>query len=207
MKKQSGSSHLVVVIVLTLALITALGWIVWQNFIHKEPVAKETEIIKVEDDKKETDVTLKHYVFSKSGSTRGRIVASSADVDKYLPEISPELKTYLKSNVGVTVKSSDFDETKQEIVPKDAPNVFEFWEVYGNYAVGYSTEFSGLGGGYSWWGLAKDGKSVKEIGGGQEALTCQALKKMGVPIVFKQSCYTTSDGAKLSPYDVWSKDN
>lgn len=52
MKKQTGSSHIVVVIVLVLALITTVGWIFWQNFVHKEPVAKETEIVKVESQKK-----------------------------------------------------------------------------------------------------------------------------------------------------------
>lgn len=35
---QSGSAHAVIIISLVLVLITALGWIFWQNFIYKVPV-------------------------------------------------------------------------------------------------------------------------------------------------------------------------
>lgn len=45
---QQGSAHVVIVICLVLALLTALGWIFWQNFIHKEPVQKETEVVTVD---------------------------------------------------------------------------------------------------------------------------------------------------------------
>ena len=38
MRKNTGSMLMVVVICLTLALITALGWIAWQNFVYKQPV-------------------------------------------------------------------------------------------------------------------------------------------------------------------------
>lgn len=48
---QQGSAHAVLVICLVLALITTLGWIFWQNFIHKEEPQKETEVVVVEKEK------------------------------------------------------------------------------------------------------------------------------------------------------------
>jgi hypothetical protein len=38
MKKQTGSAHIVVVIVLVAALLGALGFILWQNFMYETPV-------------------------------------------------------------------------------------------------------------------------------------------------------------------------
>jgi hypothetical protein len=55
MKKQTGSSHVIIVIVLVLALVTALGWIFWQNFVHKEPAIKETEILKIQNGSNQTE--------------------------------------------------------------------------------------------------------------------------------------------------------
>lgn len=40
---QIGSTETVIVICLVLALVTALGWIFWQNFVHKEPNAMNTQ--------------------------------------------------------------------------------------------------------------------------------------------------------------------
>ncbi len=47
---QQGSAHAVVVICLVLALVTALGWIFYQNFIAKEPSKKDTELLVVKKD-------------------------------------------------------------------------------------------------------------------------------------------------------------
>lgn len=51
MNKQQGSAHVVITIVLILTLLTALGWIFWQNFIHKEPASKNSEVVVVDKDK------------------------------------------------------------------------------------------------------------------------------------------------------------
>lgn len=45
--KQRGSAHVVIIICLVIALITALGWIFWQNFVHKEATKKDTELVVV----------------------------------------------------------------------------------------------------------------------------------------------------------------
>ncbi len=44
---QQGSAHVVVVVCLVIALIFALSWIFWQNFVHEEPVKKDTELVVV----------------------------------------------------------------------------------------------------------------------------------------------------------------
>lgn len=55
MKKQSGSAHVIIVIVLVIALLGSLGFIFWQNFAAKDSDTKsdEKQTIKQEDKKKE----------------------------------------------------------------------------------------------------------------------------------------------------------
>lgn len=60
MKNQKGFAHAFLVIGLVVALAGALGFIFWQNFIHKEPVAKNDSVVatkKVDSDKKDTSDT------------------------------------------------------------------------------------------------------------------------------------------------------
>lgn len=49
MNKQKGFAYAFLIIGLVVALIGALGFIFWQNFIHKVPTATKTEIVKSED--------------------------------------------------------------------------------------------------------------------------------------------------------------
>ena len=48
---QRGSAHVVVTLCLVIALLFALGWIFWQNFVHKESTKKDTDLIVVDKDK------------------------------------------------------------------------------------------------------------------------------------------------------------
>lgn len=50
---QKGSSHVVIIVALVLALVGTLGFVFWQNFAYKEPVAKEVEVIKTQDQPKD----------------------------------------------------------------------------------------------------------------------------------------------------------
>jgi len=38
--RQSGSAHIIIIIFLVLALVAALGWIFWQNFVSKDEESK-----------------------------------------------------------------------------------------------------------------------------------------------------------------------
>lgn len=51
MYNQQGSAHVVVVVILVIVLVTALGWIFWQNFIYEEPKVIETGTTTVMQDK------------------------------------------------------------------------------------------------------------------------------------------------------------
>ncbi|HEY1085434.1 MAG TPA: hypothetical protein VGE34_01770 [Candidatus Saccharimonadales bacterium] len=74
---QQGSAHVVAIICLVLALVTALGWVFYQNFIYREPTKTDTELLTVEkkDNKKQVeettepkDATADWYLYaSKSG--------------------------------------------------------------------------------------------------------------------------------------------
>ena len=55
MNKKQGSKQTVAIIVLSLALLTALGWIFYQNFIFKQTPQKDTEIIAVNKNKSSVD--------------------------------------------------------------------------------------------------------------------------------------------------------
>lgn len=52
---QQGSAHVIVTVCLVLGLITALGWIFYQNFVYKEVPQKDTELVIVEKDGVEKD--------------------------------------------------------------------------------------------------------------------------------------------------------
>lgn len=49
MKKQQGFAHAILIIGMAVALLGALGFIFWQNFIYEEPGATKTEIVKNEN--------------------------------------------------------------------------------------------------------------------------------------------------------------
>jgi len=48
---QKGSAHVVIIVILVVALLGTLGFVFWQNFIDKKPVAKNNESSKTEDTK------------------------------------------------------------------------------------------------------------------------------------------------------------
>lgn len=57
MTQQKGSSHVIIIIGLVVALIGALGFVFWQNFIYKEPVATDNDKVAVKEEKVAGDDT------------------------------------------------------------------------------------------------------------------------------------------------------
>ncbi len=49
MASQKGFAHVLLITGLVLALVGALSFVFWQNFIYKEPVATKTEVVKQSD--------------------------------------------------------------------------------------------------------------------------------------------------------------
>ena len=50
MTQQKGFAHAFLIIGLVIALLGALGFVYWQNFIYEEPTVTKTEVIKVDKD-------------------------------------------------------------------------------------------------------------------------------------------------------------
>lgn len=48
---QKGSAHTVIIVILVIALLGMLGFVFWQNFVDKKPVAKNDESSMTEDNK------------------------------------------------------------------------------------------------------------------------------------------------------------
>lgn len=101
--QQKGSAHVVLVIVLVLALLTALGWIFWQNFIYKEPVRKDTDLVVVE----ENDAT-------KPTEQTEAVLAplTKQAIESALP---------VGCSLGISDGSNSFDVTKLTMVTNDSP--------------------------------------------------------------------------------------
>ncbi len=55
--QQSGFAHAFLIIGLVVALIGALGFVFWQNFIYEEPVVTKTEVVTESPKKEEKTVT------------------------------------------------------------------------------------------------------------------------------------------------------
>lgn len=49
--KQSGSTHVIIIVILIIALLGTLGFVFWKNYIDKQPVAKSNENSRTENTK------------------------------------------------------------------------------------------------------------------------------------------------------------
>ncbi|HRF28147.1 MAG TPA: hypothetical protein PL051_00700 [Candidatus Saccharibacteria bacterium] len=57
-RSQKGFAHAVLIIGLVIALIGALGFVFWQNFVHKAPAATNTQIMTKKSKKPDTTIKL-----------------------------------------------------------------------------------------------------------------------------------------------------
>jgi uncharacterized protein YxeA len=185
---QKGSMEAIIMICLVLALITALGWIFWQNFIHKEEANKQTDVVVIEKNKTaskdsatQSQTGKKTYVdYRKNGDTTGIVLSSSAAVDK-LTNASAELKQYLKQ------------------LATSEPSAYTVDRVYGDYAAG------GAPGHYAIWGPKDGNGAITEVTGTQNlGMKCSELEAAKVPSeLVDGKCYKfdgTDSDAK--PYTV-----
>lgn len=102
--QQNGFAHAFLIIGLVVALIGALGFVFWQNFIYKEPVATKTEFVKT------------------IPSNGGTAEPQENQVSKALLT-SPALKEALPDgcSLGTSDGSNDFDANKITRVTKSSP--------------------------------------------------------------------------------------
>lgn len=101
MAHQKGFAHAFLIIGLVVALIGALGFVFWQNFIYKEPVVTKTEVVEVEkdDSKSENIVQEPAYSFQdaieeiqKVVSAEGCIGSGASDDSFSFTQVSDEGK-------------------------------------------------------------------------------------------------------------------
>lgn len=64
---QKGSSHIVIIVILVVALLGALGFVFWQNFINKDPIVKEAETSKTQAQTKDEYAGWKTYASTRDG--------------------------------------------------------------------------------------------------------------------------------------------
>lgn len=106
MTQQKGFAHAFLVIGLVVALAGTLGFICWQNFIHKEPIATKGEVIKMGSADKSTD-DFQEAEISKAPLTKSALATA-------LPS---------DCNLGISDESNDFDVTKLTKVTESSPSL------------------------------------------------------------------------------------
>lgn len=172
---QHGSVHSVAIIGLVLALIVALGWIFYQNFIYEEPQATTDDTSLVETGG-ESDVDAveeaKYVDLRKDIDGSGAVVASAEDVSK-LEGASQKLKDYFSANAGESEFTVD--------------------RTYGDFAVGQSTSKSA----YLVWGPDADG-AIAELAATQaNGFACDTLKAGSVPTELVDGKCSDGDGGMV----------
>ncbi|HCR55470.1 TPA: hypothetical protein DIV49_00705 [Candidatus Saccharibacteria bacterium] len=116
-KNETGSAHAVVIIVLVLALITALGWIFWQNFIMKKVDTTKTELVVVDKNKNDAgneenadNKTLSTSIFSfeypSDWIERSASAVSGLDARVDSANYEANVGMGLKSGAKITVSST-----------------------------------------------------------------------------------------------------
>lgn len=178
--RQQGSATAIVIGVLTAALIGALGWIFWQNFMIKDDVAQNTaqesnDAAKVEKagnvDKEDAgEAAEQKYVDLRTAGNdnSGYVIAAAKDA-KNLSGASQALKDYFAIDAG------------QEITVWDGQTIkstYTIDRVYGNYAVGQHSGTSAV----LLWGPTEGTGKIDRVAGTQNiGFLCEDLMKANVP--------------------------
>ena len=135
MNKQSGSAHVVVVTILVLALLGALGFIFWQNFLSKkEDSLKPAAMTSEEEPKKvETKVATSIYsndAFSFEYPAEGWIAKETRYDSDPSVELTPEITTSdFERNTGMGIHTgaivSVFKSVAQTSISQEKANLSE----------------------------------------------------------------------------------
>jgi len=115
MNKQQGSAHVIVVVILVVALLGALGFIFWQNFLKKDEVAKQsettktTDVPKTEAEKEPATKTYEATAYSFEYPADGWVADLSTSDGSYGSVDAPTVKTLdYVANIGMGVDSGAY---------------------------------------------------------------------------------------------------
>ncbi|HAG27210.1 MAG TPA: hypothetical protein PK096_00035 [Candidatus Saccharibacteria bacterium] len=109
MTNQKGFAHAFLIIGLLVALVGALGFVFWQNFIYKEPVITKTETVVVTkpSDENESDTNKNFTVLTDwnarfpSGSYNYELKKGSDSVSEYYHVTTEEIKKACGGNEAI----------------------------------------------------------------------------------------------------------
>jgi len=184
---QQGSAHIVTIICLVAALVFALGWIFWQNFMYKTPTVTNADVTKVDTSKDDStqDVSalpqdIDYTTIKNPDNTKGLILKSAADIQART-DLSDSLKVFL-----VTTLDEYTDKIKNAEGCKDSGNVevsFGLNRVYKQKYVtgglGGSSDCGAGGAAYLWADV--DG-GWRQVSGTQNVgFSCGDLEKYSIP--------------------------
>ena len=176
---QHGSTEAVVIAVLVVALVGALGWIFWQNFVDKydappagtQVANKDKDTVKKDDAKS----ALRYVDFRVDGKdVTGLILAAPEDVAK-LDGASQKLKDFFVADMRKSFPVYDF--TTGESATQET-KLFTVDRVYGDYAVG---SYDGSAA-YMAWGPKNATGGIESVAGTQDqGFRCDELRTAKVP--------------------------
>jgi hypothetical protein len=145
--KQTGSTYIVIVIILAIALIATLGFIFWQNFINKEPVTQQADSEAISEEQEpaveKENKTFTNAELSFEYPDSGWEMRDLQNQDEIVRMISNNYKP----NEGMGLESGavlDISHTNQQEVP-NFPGVKDVQEVQidGNKGYKYVLEYEG----------------------------------------------------------------
>ncbi len=144
MKKQHGFAHAVLIIGMAVALLGALGFIFWQNFIYQEP-ATQAEVIKPNTTKNEAEDadTNTNKTFSSnelSFEYPSNWVEKKDQYNDYPARIETD---DFERNVGMGLKTGAeliIDRTTEDIAPPQGMGVINAEEIQLPVGTGYKYE-------------------------------------------------------------------
>lgn len=200
--RQQGPATAIVITLLTVALVGAMGWIFWQNFVAKDDTRQSTvqesndtaKVEKTEDTDSEevAEVAqLKYVDLLTNGDTTG-VAISSATEAAALEGASQKLKNFFASDAGSEILAmGSSKEAKKYTVER----------VYGDYAAG---SYNGSGA-YLIWGPADESGEITVVSSTQSmGFNCGKLRAAKVPAeMVDGKCFDIDvNGSELLEYSL-----
>lgn len=111
MKRQSGSAHIILITVLVAALIGALGFIFWQNFVQKSDSAKNnsaTTSDTAKKDEKSTEPTTDTDQIAGKGTIVGSLTYPSEGIPPSVTVYATNIKTNEEFSTGEHLSGSQY---------------------------------------------------------------------------------------------------
>ncbi len=189
-RKQTGSAHVAISIVLVIGLLAALGWIFWQNFVQEETVKKPQKVVlsetKDESPKKDNTALIDYK--------DGVVIKNETDLDK-LEGAPDSFKAYIMTVIeknSTTINAADGPlECKASVLVRKITKA--------SYSEGMLTP--GCSPNYiKVWGLV-DGEWDELTSAHATWYMCKDLEKHKIPsAIVDEKCFSEDSNTDTIPY-------